>query len=89
MVSGPRTMHHHLPNSGPNPNPKPNPKPNPTPEPEPEPDQVRALAREKRIELPHVLKQMDASPGALRALRRMVRGYRRSVPRYPCRPVRR
>ena len=49
------------------------PPPHPNPNPNPNPDQVRALAREKRIELPHVLKEIDASPGALRALRRRVR----------------
>ena len=63
------------------------PPPHPNPNPNPNPDQVRALAREKRIELPHVLKEIDASPGALRALRRRVRASLLIPPYNPLLPL--
>ena len=63
------------------------PPPHPDPNPDPNPDQVRALAREKRIELPHVLKEIDASPGALRALRRRVRASLLIPPYTPLPPL--
>ena len=63
------------------------PPPHPNPNPNPNPDQVRALAREKRIELPHVLKEIDASPGALRALRRRVRASLLIPPYTPLPPL--